>query len=146
MSTQIIPLAFPGALLVGIALAAVFLLIARRLRSMETAILAAGVITAALLYFSFAVMGGSNSAELRRETMGLAIFTTLAGVGVFRWRPLVGIAWLLHAGWDILLHWPPQKWVPELYPIFCVSFDLVIAAYFLFLWAMPANAREREGT
>jgi hypothetical protein len=128
-----------AALLVGVVVGAFFLVLARRFGRSATAMLATGLIIAALIYVGFAVRGGTSPTELRQEILGLIVFTLLAVAGLRWWPPLVGIGWLLHGGWDILLHWPVQAWVPGLYPVFCVSFDLVVAAYFLFLFALPKS-------
>ena len=139
MSPQV-PLALPGGLLGGVALGAVFLLLARKAGRAENLVLASGLLVAALIYLAFAISGQAPPRELRLEIVGLVVFTPLALAGARWWPPLLGIGWLMHAGWDILLHWPPQAWVPGLYPVFCVAFDLVVAAYFLFLFALPRNA------
>ena len=85
-------------------------------------------------------LGRGSRAEIQLESVGVAVFTLLALVGLRWWPTLLGIGWLLHAGWDILVHWPPQPWVPVLYPLSCVAFDLVIAAYFLFLATLREEA------
>ena len=105
----------------GVVLAAFYLVLARRTGRAANAIVAAGLIVAALIYVGFAVTGSVTTAEFRLEVLGLIVFTMLAVAGLRWWQPLVGIGWLLHGGWDILLHWPPQPWVPALYPVACVS-------------------------
>ncbi len=121
-------------------LGAVFLLWVRRLGRWENAVLAAGLGAAALIYLTMAWLGRGSRAEIQLELVGVAAFTLLALVGLRWWPTLVGIGWLFHAGWDILLHWPPQPWVPVLYPLSCVAFDLVVAAYFLFLATLREEA------
>ena len=139
MSPQI-PLILPFGLLGGCILGAVFLLWVRRLGRWENAVLAAGLEAAALLYLTMAWLGRGSRAEIQLEFVGVVVFTLLALVGLRWWPTLLGIGWLLHAGWDILVHWPPQPWVPVLYPLSCVAFDLVIAAYFLFLATLREEA------
>src|SRR6266699_1199425 len=139
---QQLPLMLPAGLLVGVGLGALYLVLARKAGRHETSLLAAGLIAAALIYLVFAVDGASTPREFRLEIVGVVIFTPLALGGARWWPPLLGIGWLLHAAWDVLLHWPPQGWVPGLYPVFCGAFDLVVAAYFLFLFAMPQSAEQ----
>jgi hypothetical protein len=129
-------LALPGALMGGVFLAALYLFLARRLGRWEIWFLAAGLIVAAAAYLGFAVTGASSPREYRLEIVGMVIFTPMALAGARWWPPLVGLGWLVHGAWDVLLHWPAQAWVPGLYPVFCVSFDLMVAAYFLFLLGM----------
>jgi hypothetical protein len=129
-------LALPGALMAGVVLGALYLFLARRAGRMEIWLLAAGLIVAAAVYLVFALTGASSPREYRLEIIGMVIFTPMALGGARWWPPLVGLGWLLHGAWDVLLHWPAQAWLPGLYPVFCVSFDLVVAAYFLFLLGM----------
>ena len=129
-------LALPGALMAGVVLGALYLFLVRRAGRREIWLLAAGLIVAAAVYLGFALTGASSPREYRLEIIGVVIFTPIALGGARWWPPLVGLGWLLHAAWDVLLHWPAQAWVPGLYPVFCVSFDLVVAAYFLFLLGM----------
>jgi hypothetical protein len=134
MSPQL-SLALPAGLIAGVLLGGLYLLIARRSRC-EMLLLALGLIVAAAAYLVFAITGSSSIRELRLEIAGFVLFTPIALAGVRWWPILLGIGWLAHAGWDFLIHWPAQPWVPALYPVFCGSFDLVVAAYFLFLFAM----------
>lgn len=132
-------LALPAALIAGVLLGALYLLFARRAGRLETWVLAAGLIVAAAAYVVFASTGPSTPREYRLEIVGVVIFAPIALAGARWWPALVGIGWLLHGGWDVLLHWPAQPWVPALYPVFCMAFDLVIAAYFLFLVGMRST-------
>ena len=125
-------LALPASLIAGVLLGGVFVLLIRRLGAKgEIAFLALGLVVAAGLYVAFA--GARDGMEkMPLEFAGLLLFGATAAAGARFWPPLIGIGWLAHGAWDILLHWPPPRYVPQLYPVFCVSFDLVVAVYVMF--------------
>src|SRR5262249_19289062 len=133
MSPQL-PLSLPAGLLGGVVTGALFVLVARRAGRYATWVFAVGLIVAALIYLGFALGGAISPRQYRWEIRGVIIFTPVALAGARWWPSLVGLGWLAHAGWDMLLHWPAQPWVPSLYPVLCGAFDLVVAAYFLFLF------------
>jgi hypothetical protein len=84
---------------------------------------------AAGVYPGFA-LGGTPARERRLQwivTVAFALVAT-AGIAFNAWWLTVG--WILHALWDALHHAARRgPWVPEHYPMFCLSFDLVLAAY-----------------
>jgi hypothetical protein len=140
--SQQLSMALPGGLIGGVLLGGLYVLLARRSGRHEMPMLAAGLIVAAAAYLVFAWTGNSSMRELRLEIVGAVLFVPIALAGARWWPLLLGIGWLAHAAWDVLIHWPAQPWVPGLYPVFCVSFDLVVAAYFLFLLAMPKTGNQ----
>ncbi|HEX2486862.1 MAG TPA: DUF6010 family protein, partial [Myxococcota bacterium] len=83
------------------------------------------------------VVAGAGSAYLNGglgllEFAFIAVATTLAYLGLRSYR-YIGLAWLLHAGWDVVHHFygqPIWPWMPTS-SFGCMVFDSLIAAWFL---------------
>jgi hypothetical protein len=91
------------------------------------------IVVIALLYALFAVIGSSEE-SLRSESVPIFLFVIAAVLGFRRslWWAVLGLAAhgvfdLFHAG---LIHNPG---VPSWWPAFCLSYDLVAAAYLTWL-------------
>ncbi len=57
-------------------------------------------------------------------------------LGVWQSALLLSGAWLLHGLWSFLNGFTALgDGIPEGYPAFCISFDLVIAAFVAYMWA-----------
>jgi hypothetical protein len=57
-------------------------------------------------------------------------------LGLWHSPLLLSAAWLLHALWAFLKRFTAfGDEIPEGYPAFCVSFDLVMAAFVAYMWA-----------
>lgn len=91
---------------------------------------------AAGVYPGFARSGarpGSPSAppaETRLQWVVALLFAAIAviGIALSAWWLVVG--WTLHAAWDARHHAGRQgDWVPPHYPMFCLSYDLGLAAF-----------------
>jgi uncharacterized protein DUF6010 len=99
----------------------------------ERTVLAAGLVTTALLYLAFAVLGGASLRWSALEFIGVSAFGALAWLGVRRSPAWLALGWATHVGWDVGLHLgvgaPP--FVPAFFPTFCIGFDLVVAVYVL---------------
>ena len=84
---------------------------------------------AAGVYPGFA-LGSTPTRERRLQwlvTVAFA-FVATAGIAFSAWWLTAG--WVLHAAWDALHHAGRRgAWVPVHYPMFCLSFDLVLAVY-----------------
>ena len=97
------------------------------------------LIVIASIYELFAVMGGSGSA-LRAETLGFVCFACVAVVGFRTKLWLVALGLAAHGLFDFLrgdLIFNPG--VPAWWPMFCLAYDLVAAAYLAWLIARRAN-------
>ena len=99
------------------------------------------LIVAAGVYWVLALFGGSLN-WLLIETVGMLIFGAFAIAG-FKVSPKwIALGWVLHIGWDVLLHdGTTTPWVPEWYPPLCVGFDALVAAY-LFRLVYKTSLRE----
>jgi hypothetical protein len=58
------------------------------------------------------------------------VFTLLAWLGLKVSALILALAWAAHAAWDVLLHkLQNAAFVPDWYPLACLAFDLLLAAY-----------------
>ncbi|MGD2120664.1 MAG: hypothetical protein PVJ76_02920 [Gemmatimonadota bacterium] len=73
-----------------------------------------------------------------------AVAVVLLGLGLLGlWHSplLLSAAWLLHAFWSFLKRFTALgDEIPEGYPAFCLSFDLVMAAFVAYMWATSIQA------
>ncbi len=81
---------------------------------------------AAAIYVGFALR---EAGWMTLELAGLVGYGALAWLGVRRPR-LLALGWLLHAGWDAVLHADaPETLVPSWYRWACLGFDVVAALH-----------------
>jgi len=118
-------------LLAGAVACAALILLARRLAPRrELRLYAVGLVVAALIYVGF-VARDASIGWLAIELAGLAVFAlaALAGLKFSPW--ILAAAWAAHVAWDVLLHKLVEtpSFVPDWYPMVCVSFDLLLAGY-----------------
>ena len=120
-----------GMLIEGVILAAVWMVVALIIRPRIARYgHVAGVIVAAVFYVWFALRAGEY-VGLAIEVAGLAGFAALAVKG-FRHRTstILALAWALHPVWDVALHSGGHgTYAPLNYVVFCISFDLLVAAF-----------------
>lgn len=116
---------------IGIVAALVFIMIARLGgANWEKKAFAFGLFIAALIYMGFAVFAGASSMWRATELMGLGLFTLVAVLGLRVSAWFLAAGWLAHGLWDALLHLTQHaSFVPDWYPVVCLSFDLIVAAY-----------------
>lgn len=95
-------------ILLGVLLGTAFLAFARRRGPQgEVRVCAAGLLVAALVYAGFAAI-------------------------------VVAGGWLAHVAWDVGLHsGAARSFVPRWYPLLCVGFYVLVAAYLLWRTAVP---------
>jgi hypothetical protein len=117
-------------ILLGVILCSMFIALTRRVRpKQELKIYALALVVAALIYVGFAFVG-ATPAWFTIEAFGLLVFTVMAWLGlrVTAWMLVCG--WASHGAWDMLLHKLSEvAFVPDWYPIVCLSFDLLLAGY-----------------
>lgn len=113
-------------------------LFGRRVRG----VLAAGLVVAALVYLVFALFGGADGGWLLAELGGVALFSVVAWLGVWRSPWWLALGWVVHGSWDLLLHVPPgHAGVPAWYPPACFAFDLAVGAWIA--WEIVRRRAER---
>jgi hypothetical protein len=78
---------------------------------------------AAGVYAGFAMQ--STSGDIALQWVAALAFASLAWLGVW-WHPaLIGVGWLLHAGWDLLHHRGALRTrTPPTYPLLCLYADV----------------------
>lgn len=95
-------------------------------RRFELASWAFYLFLAAAIYVVFALR---EAGWMRLELAGLVGYTALAWFGVRRPR-LLALGWLLHAGWDAIVHADaPGTLVPDWYRWACLGYDFVAAVH-----------------
>lgn len=117
---------------VGLVLGALLILLARSLGpARELTIFAIGLLLAALIYAGFGIVGGARLPWVALEISGVPIFGLLAWLGLKRSAGWLSFGWAAHAAWDGGLHMGSAtfEFVPRWYPVFCLSLDLLVAAY-----------------
>ena len=117
-------------LILGVVLALLFISFARlRGPRREPFIYSIGLIVAALFYVAFSSTGATTQ-WLMIELIGLVVFTIIAVLGLRVSLWFLAIGWASHVLWDVLLHLiREQPFVPDWYPVACISFDLIVAGY-----------------
>lgn len=84
------------------------------------------LVLAAAVYVAFALR---EHGWMRLELAGLVGYAALAWCGARRPR-LLALGWLLHAGWDAVVHaGAPETLVPGWYRWACLGFDVVAAIH-----------------
>jgi hypothetical protein len=106
------------------------------------ALLAAVLVIAAGVHIAFAVAAGAGAAWTLAEIAGVAVYGTLAALGVrgSYWWLVAG--WAAHPVWDVALHdvGPGHAFALDTYTIPCLSFDLLVAVYIALVgprWPRP---------
>jgi len=96
---------------------------------------------AALIYIGFAMFNGATTGWARVEVGGVVGFGVVAALG-WRWPVAVGLGWLAHAMWDVLVH-PGglPGYVPSWYPPVCLGFDVVVGGALIVRVTAPGWAR-----
>jgi hypothetical protein len=121
-----------GPVLLGAMLGGLFAVAARGRRGRdESRVQAIGLVAAALVYVGFALADGT-ARWVAIEAIGLAVFGTVAWLGLRRSPRWLVAGWVAHVAWDVGLHL--ERWQPvvgDWYPLLCVGFDLVVAGFLL---------------
>jgi hypothetical protein len=119
-------------LLLGALSCIVLIVLARRMRpEHELRLYAVSLIIAALIYMGLAARGASLR-WLVLELTGVLVFTLFAVLGLKMSAWILALGWALHAAWDAILHKLTEAaFVPQWYPLVCLSFDLFLAGYII---------------
>ena len=132
---------------IGVALGILVILMARVTRG-ERRLYALGLLTLPSLYAFFALQAGDQAAALKEMLYGLpylAAGLVFAFLSVRNSAVVVGSLWILHGIYD-LVHdqWVSNPGVPDWYPVFCFSVDVVVGIYLLWLSRRLPSANLRE--
>lgn len=100
----------------------------RRGPESRSRLLSVGLAAAALIYLVFAIAAGGGM-WIPVELL-LAVSFSLMAFSTQRSALLLGVAWLLHVGWDAMhMCYLEAAVALAWYPPLCIGFDLVVAAY-----------------
>ena len=123
-------------LLLGAALAVLFIIIGHRVKFLDFKIsMAIGLVVAALIYVGFALAWG-NIQWVLIEALGIPLYGAMAWLGLRKSPIWIAVGWLLHMPWDLFVHYigPGFHVAPEWYMFACFSFDLIVGGYLLILF------------
>jgi len=120
--------------LIGAAVGIVTILTARFIGGQRW-LYALGLVTLPSLYALFALHVGERDVGIREMIYGIPFLVggvVLAFVSIRYSAVIVGALWILHGAYD-LIHGRliTNAGVPEWYPVWCCSVDMVVGAYLL---------------
>ncbi len=135
------------AALIGVALGVVTIVSARIIRG-ESWVYALGLLTLPGLYAFFALQAGEQAVGVKELIYGLPYLVAgllFAFVSIRQSAIVVGAFWIFHGLYDLThSHLIANAGVPDWYPAFCFSVDVVIGAYVLWLSRRIPNADLRR--
>lgn len=133
--------------LIGVAVGLLTIFVARIIRGQRW-LYALGLLTLPSLYAFFALQAGERAVGVKEMIYGVPFFVAglvFAFVSVRHSAVVVGAFWILHGLYD-LTHGQLIKnaGVPDWYPVFCFSVDVVVGAYLLWLSRRIPGANLRQ--
>jgi Family of unknown function (DUF6010) len=100
---------------------------------------------AAGVYVGTTLSAGLSGA-LVLQSVGALLFALLAVLGLGGTGAFLGVAWLLHAGWDaLILQGSLVAHAPAWYPGACVAYDVVVGAELLLTGLRAGLGRKAPG-
>ena len=132
--------------LIGVAVGVLTIVLARVIRGQRW-VYSIGLLTLPSLYASFALLAGEQAVAVKEMIYGIPFVLgglVFAIVSVRHSAVVVGALWILHGLYD-LAHSQliTNAGVPDWYPVWCFSVDVVIGAYLLWLSRRVSNANLR---
>lgn len=122
--------------LVGAGVGALTIVLARIIRGQRW-VYAIGLLTLPSLYASFALQAGEQAVAIKEMTFGIpfvVVGLVCAFVSIRQSAVVVGAFWILHGVYDVMHgRLITNTGVPDWYPVWCFSVDIVIGAYLLWL-------------
>lgn len=122
--------------LIGVATGVLTIVSARIIRGQRW-LFSLGLLSLPGLYAFFALRAGDQAVAVKEMIYGLPFLLAglvFAFVSVRQSAVLVGAFWILHALYDLThSQFITNAGVPDWYPVFCFSVDIVIGAYLLWL-------------
>jgi len=124
------------AALIGVAVGVLTIISARMIRGQRW-LYSVGLLTLPSLYASFALQAGEQAVGVKEMIYGVPfviVGLVLAIVSVRQSAVVVGGFWILHGLYDLThSQFFTNPGVPDWYPVFCFSVDVVIGGYLLWL-------------
>lgn len=135
------------AALMGVAVGVLTIVVARVIRGQRW-LYSLGLLTLPSLYASFALQAGEPAVGAKEMIYGVpfvAAGLVFACVSIRQSAIVVGAFWVLHGAYDLThSRFITNAGVPDWYPVFCFSVDVVVGAYLLWLSRRISNANLRE--
>ena len=135
------------AALVGVGVGVLTIVLARIIRGQHW-LYSLGLLTLPGLYAFFALRAGEQGVGVEEMVYGIPYVVAgliFAFVSVRRSAVVVAAFWILHGVYDLThRHIITNVGVPDWYPIFCFSVDVVIGAYVLWLSGRIPEADLRQ--
>ena len=133
--------------LIGVAVGVLTIVVARIIRGQHW-LYSIGLLTLPSLYASFALRAGEPAVGVKEMIYGVpfvVVGLAFAFVSVRQSALVVGAFWILHALYDVThRRFFTNAGVPDWYPVFCFSVDVVVGAYVLWLSRRISNANLRQ--
>jgi len=133
--------------LIGAAVGVLTIVTARIIRG-EGWLYSLGLLTLPGLYAFFALQAGEQAVGVKEMIYGIpfvVVGLVFAFVSVRHSAVVVGAFWILHGLYDLThSQFFTNVGVPDWYPVFCFSVDVVVGAYLLWLSRRISNANLRQ--
>lgn len=133
--------------LIGVAVGVLTIVLARIICGQHW-LYSIGLLTLPSLYASFALRVGEPAVGVKEMLCGvpfIVVGLVFAFVSVRQSAVVVGAFWILHGLYDLTHNqFITNAGVPDWYPIFCFSVDVVVGAYLLWLSRRISNANLRQ--
>jgi len=95
---------------------------------------------AAGVYVGFAIVDKEHYQEYKLQIIFSLIFIGLAFLGIWVLPLLIAVGWAIHGLWDLLHHLRQLKTeTGRSYPLFCLSYDFIIAWYIFYVWVLTSD-------
>lgn len=131
----------------GVAVGVLTIVLARVIRGQRW-LYSLGLLTLPSLYAFFALQAGERAVGVKEMIYGVPFVVAglvFAIVSVRRSAVVVGAFWMLHGLYDLThSQFIKNVGVPDWYPVFCFSVDVVVGAYLLWLSRRISNANLRQ--
>lgn len=132
--------------LIGVAVGVLTIVLARAIRGQHW-LYSIGLLSLPSLYASFALHAGEQAVGVKELIYGvpfIVVGLVFAFVSVRQSAVVVGAFWILHGLYDLTHNqFITNAGVPDWYPVFCFSVDVVVGAYLLWLSRRISNANLR---
>ena len=133
--------------LIGVAVGVLTIVLARAIRGQHW-LYSLGLLSLPSLYASFALYAGEQAVGVKELIYGvpfIVVGLVFAFVSVRQSAVVVGAFWILHGLYDLThIQFITTAGVPDWYPVFCFSVDVVVGAYLLWLSRRISNANLRQ--
>ena len=133
--------------LIGVAVGVLTIVLARIIRGQHW-MYSIGLLTLPSLYAFFALGAGEQAVAVKEMIYGIPFVLgglVFAIVSVRHSAVVVGALWILHGLYDLThSRLITNAGVPDWYPVWCFSVDVVIGAYLLWLSRRVSNANLRQ--